>query len=279
MTANEKFVLAFNKADGTAVEHPIDGNDNGEMFLSIASAIASEYFPAPVKRIALNGASVVKGEDGNLYIEVEPAYPTLDDILRFNGACHSAMEAISELRADSERDSVDVGAYGFKVSRVKQERNRSVRLRIDGTLYESFDVLNGNEEPDADGDYELNSDYVAELIQDYCSDDISDYVRECAEEDVREEYDTIEIGNYSYYPKDVLDAMGDWESYVDDQAEAAYERLADDICSELSRPYDTCSPGPFNSVELVPVYVDEDGDFLEVIPKEDSDESSEQEAD
>ena len=49
MTANEKFVLAFTKADGTAVEHPIDGNinDNGEMFLSIASAIASEYFPAP----------------------------------------------------------------------------------------------------------------------------------------------------------------------------------------------------------------------------------------
>lgn len=133
---------------------------------------------------------------------------------------------------DNEPKEVPISLYAFGICdgtgvfRMENEKAKRLYL-VFPDQDEAYDVDDGNGEMDE----AKVRDAVSEIVDNLDSSDIEDIVYDICNMGDSVEFDCGDDYR-SYEKKDILDAMGDWESFVDSQREAVVLAVVDSVLEE-----------------------------------------------
>lgn len=224
-----KYTLVLNvrtvsgQSSAVNIDLPIEDMDAINAFGVVVRGVAETAYGVVAHAVtreellALN-ASLLNGQEAVIRAPVK---------IDWNAVFAIANTVVMGLDNEPKEVPVDLPSFGIcdgtGVFRMENEKPKRLFLVFDDTD-EAYDVDDGNRYLDTDKMREA----VSEVVSNFDTSDIEDIVY-----DMCDMGDSVEIdcgGDCrSYEKKDILDAMGDWEYFVDSQRDAVAEAVGDDI--------------------------------------------------
>lgn len=220
--------------DGSAIQESapesVVSGARARAFFDKVGYTASLHWLTPFNNVPYGDIKPVADDNGNVIVRVP----------RFNEGEWGRMIVLAESVADSLEAMFGLGFEDGQTVKTYESEVDGYSITIEKSvpapkrLFLVFDDTDDAYDVDDDNgslDMDKMRDAVSEVVSNFDSSDIEDIVYDMC--DMGETVD-IECGNdyRSYEKKDILDAMGDWEYFVDSQRDSVAEVVVDDILEE-----------------------------------------------